>query len=44
MDEKDAAQVRELLPDVLYATLDSGHLVHVERSEDYLRLVLDFAG
>ncbi|SJZ90859.1 Pimeloyl-ACP methyl ester carboxylesterase [Marinactinospora thermotolerans DSM 45154] len=42
-DGEDLARVRSLLDGVEVVEIDSGHLVHFERPEEYTRVLLDFA-
>ena len=43
MSGDDAAQANELLPDSELVKLDSGHSPHIEKPDEFIQLLLDFA-
>ncbi|MBN2908788.1 alpha/beta hydrolase [Polycladomyces sp. WAk] len=43
MDDQDVAKVKSLLKGVEVVEVDSGHLVHFEKPDEYTKVLLDFA-
>lgn len=43
MDDKDLERLRSLVPHALYQRIASGHMIHFEHPEQYIRIVKEFA-
>lgn len=43
MDDADVERVRSLLPDCRYVQIDTGHVIHMQKPDLYIREVTGFA-
>ena len=42
MDNEDIARLKSLIPGCTYKKITSGHMIHFEEPEEYVRTVRDF--